>query len=433
MLYLLKEPQLKRKYTKMRISYPQSLHPIFLKLLHHNIKPIIVGGYVRDALLRKECQDIDIELYNIDSLEYVEKILEAFGSVNSVGKSFGICKLKYRDLELDFSLPRTDSKIASGHQGFQIKVDSTLNFTQASSRRDFTINAMGYDIETKKLLDPFHGRDDLEKKILRAVDFKKFDEDPLRVLRAIMFSSRFELKVANSLFVKCKSMMQANVLQELPQERIFQEIKKILLQSKQPSKGFLLLKHLDGFLFFREFTLISEEEYFEILKSLDIFKQSYFMKNEDANITVMFALLCSKFTITTKNSFLNRVTKNKKMIGTIEKLTQTQLRLEDLQNYDIYQLATKVNISLYCVYLSALYHNDKKREIDNLIDKAKSLGVFQKETTPFIKGRDLVNFGLKPSALFSKILNDAYEAQMHEQFKNKEEALIWIQNYLSLL
>ena len=417
----------------MSVKYPKSLHPIFLKLINHNIKPIIVGGYIRDSLLNQESHDIDIELYNIDSLEYVEKILEEFGSVNSVGKSFGICKLKYRGLELDFSLPRTDSKIASGHQGFQIEVDTSLNFTQASSRRDFTINAMGYDIKAKKLLDPFHGIEDLNKKHLKAVDLKKFDEDPLRVLRAIMFSARFEFRLENSLFIKCKSMMQKNVLKELAQERIFQEIKKILLQSKQPSQGFLLLKHLDGFIFFNEFTLLNEEKYFDILKSLDIFKQYYFTKNEDKNIIVMFALLSSKFTITAQKSFLNKLTKNKKLINTIEKLTQTQLRLEDLHNYDIYKLATKVDISLYCVYLYALYHNNKRKEIDNLIDKAKRLGIFYKKAEPFIRGRELMSFGLKPSVLFSKILDDAYEAQMHEDFKNREEALVWIQKYLSLL
>jgi len=410
----------------MSIQYPQSLHPIFLKLLHHNIKPIIVGGYVRDALLKKDSNDIDIELYNIDSLEYVEKILEAFGSVNSVGKSFGICKLKYRGLELDFSLPRTDNKIASGHQGFEIRVDTSLNFTQASSRRDFTINAMGYDIATKKLLDPFYGRDDLEKKILKAVDLKKFDEDPLRVLRAIMFSSRFELRVANSLFVKCKSMMQANVLQELPQERIFQEIKKILLQSKQPSKGFLLLKNLDGFLFFREFTLISEEQYLEIIKSLDIFKEFYFLQSEESNLAVMFALLSAKFKSLERKSFLKRVTNNKKMIETVEKLTQIEIDLENLENYDIYKLATKVDIALYSTYLSACSHNNKKREIDSLLKRAKDLGVLHKKATPFIEGKELISLGLQPSPLFSKILDATYEAQMYEKFKNKKEALIWL-------
>ena len=416
----------------MRINYPKSLHLIFLKLIQHNIKPIIVGGYIRDSLLRRTSHDIDIELYNIDSFEYVEKILQEFGSVNSVGKSFGICKLKYRDLELDFSLPRTDSKIASGHQGFQIEVDTSLNFTQASSRRDFTINAMGYDIKAKKLLDPFGGREDLNKKELKAVDLKKFDEDPLRVLRAIMFSARFEFSLESSLFIKCKSMMQANVLKELAQERIFEEIKKILLQSKKPPQGFLLLKHLDGFIFFNEFTLLSEEKYFDILKSLDIFKQYYFTEDEEKNIIVMFALLSSKFTLTAQKSFLSRVTKNKKLINTIEKLTQTQLRLEDLHNYDIYKLATKVDISLYSCYLYAFYQNNKKREIDNLITQAKRLGVFHKKAEPFIKGRELLGFGLQPSALFSKILNDTYEAQMHEKFKNRDEALIWVQNYLGL-
>ncbi|HIP14674.1 MAG TPA: CCA tRNA nucleotidyltransferase, partial [Sulfurimonas autotrophica] len=113
------------------ITYPQSLNTIFNKLYKYHIQPVIVGGYIRDALVDIPSNDIDIELYGIDSLQKVEKILQEFGKINSVGKSFGVCKLLYKNLDLDFSLPRKDNKIASGHQGFQIIIDTHLNFKTA--------------------------------------------------------------------------------------------------------------------------------------------------------------------------------------------------------------------------------------------------------------------------------------------------------------
>ena len=414
----------------MSVNYPKSLHKIFLKLIEHGIKPIIVGGYVRDTLLQRESHDIDIELYNVTSLEYIEKLLEEFGSVNGVGKSFGILKLRYQEMELDFSLPRSDSKVSVGHQGFHIKVNPSLDFTQASSRRDFTINAMGYDTQTKELLDPFHGKKDLQEKRLKAVDLKKFDEDPLRVLRAVMFHARFEFMLDTALFHKCKTMIETDVLQELPQERIFEEIKKILLKSKRPSKGFYLLKQLGGFHFFTEFSQLTDEEYKEILQALDSFNKEQ-IKDEENILAIMLALLCSKFSKTDTDSFLNKLTKSKKLITTVQKLTQTQLRLEEYNNYEVYKLATQIDIALYANYLEALHHGTKNKEITLLSQRAEKLGVLHKKATPLIMGRDLIVHGIKPSEKFSKILTDTYEAQMHELFQNRDEALSWLKNYLT--
>ena len=103
------------------LDYPNKLNIIFDKLLINSIKPIIVGGFVRDFLLKIDSKDIDIELYGISSFEKLEHILEEFGDVNSVGRSFGVCKLKVDDLDIDFSFPRIDSKIDKGHKGFDVK------------------------------------------------------------------------------------------------------------------------------------------------------------------------------------------------------------------------------------------------------------------------------------------------------------------------
>ncbi|MCD6173918.1 MAG: CCA tRNA nucleotidyltransferase, partial [Sulfurimonas sp.] len=221
--------------NEINFEYPNYLQIIFDKLNENKIKPIIVGGYIRDYLLNISSKDIDIELYGINSFEQLEKILEEFGEVNSVGKSFGVCKLSLKNQEIDFSLPRIDNKISSGHRGFDIIINQNLDFKTASSRRDFTINAIGYDVISKKILDPFNGLSDLKNKTLKAVNIEKFIQDPLRVFRAVGFYSRFKLNIDKKLFKICKKMCDDNVLDELPQERIFNEIKKIILKSPKPS------------------------------------------------------------------------------------------------------------------------------------------------------------------------------------------------------
>lgn len=413
------------------IDYPNKLNIIFEKLKLFNIKPIIIGGYVRDKLLNIDSKDIDIELYGISSLQELENILQEFGSINSVGKSFGVCKLRFGTLDIDFSLPRVDSKIHVGHTGFKVRTDETLDFITATSRRDFTINAIGYDVFEKKILDPFDGIKDLKQKILKAVDIKKFDEDPLRVMRAVQFSARFDLKLDDVLFTKCKSMIDADVLQELPSERIFEEFKKLLLKSKKPSKGFKLLHAINAFSFFNEFLTLLDKELEDMLKSID-FLQTLKVKNEKTTLTLMLALLCKNLSKQDRNSFLNKLTQEKKLLSEIETFVRHyhSVELESLRNYDIYLLATKLEIRKFLIFLDACYLGEKEEEIDFLKQKAKKLNVYVNSMPPLFQGKDLISLGLKPSKDFSKILDKAYGAQMQELFFAKEEGVEWIKKNL---
>ena len=262
-----------------------------------------MGGYVRDYLLNKESKDIDIEIYGVSSFSKLEKILIEFGAVNSVGKSFGVCKLKAFDLDLDFSFPRTDSKIFSGHKGFEVTIDSSLDYAKAASRRDFTINAIGYDIQNKQILDPYLGIDDLNNKILRAVDISKFAQDPLRVLRAVQFSARFDLTLNEELFVLCKTMVQNNALHELPKERIFEEIKKLLLKSTTVSNGVKLLKELGTFEYFSELNKLNETQFANTLESLDKMR-SLLSANVQTDVALMLAILIYRLNMRDCDNFL---------------------------------------------------------------------------------------------------------------------------------
>jgi len=409
------------------IKYPRSLDTIFNKLYAFNIRPIIVGGYIRDVLLGIPSNDIDIELYGISSLEEVEKILLEFGNVNSVGKSFGVCKLSYKGLDLDFSLPRKDNKIASGHQGFKITVDTNLDFKTAAGRRDFTINAIGYDVKNKKILDPYHGREDLDKKILKAVDNEKFKEDPLRVLRAVVFASRFDMKLDKSLEFTCKHMIQNKLLDELPKERIFQEIKKLLLKSNNPSGGFYLLKDLGAFSFFKEFNTLDEKEYAVILNALQKLK-TFQITSDKEFVILALAVMTSKFSDMQTQTFLNRITNEKTVIEKVFTFHKIDFNLDNLNDYNIYTLARKTDIKFYSYYLYVI--QNKKEEIEYLLKKAKKLNVLHEPILPLIKGKDLIKLGLQPSKEFSKILEYTYQAQIQNAFKDKPSALSWLKKNL---
>jgi tRNA nucleotidyltransferase (CCA-adding enzyme) len=147
-----------------------------------------------------------------------------------VVEAFTVYKLGH---DLDVSLPRRERKSGRGHRAFVIEGDPSMSVEQATRRRDFTINAILRDPLTSELIDPFNGRKDIERKRLRAVSVETFGEDSLRVLRAAQFAARFEFDIEAETVVLCQSID----LTDLPAERIWGEMEKILLRAAHPSLG----------------------------------------------------------------------------------------------------------------------------------------------------------------------------------------------------
>lgn len=138
-------------------------------------RAMLVGGCVRDKLLNTPVKDYDLEIYNLSAAQLFAAISNVC-EVDAVGMSFGVLKVKHYDIDL--ALPRKENKTGKGHRGFIMELTPELDFTAAASRRDFTINAIMMDALTGEIIDPWNGKADLEKKILRHVS-AAFSEDPL--------------------------------------------------------------------------------------------------------------------------------------------------------------------------------------------------------------------------------------------------------------
>jgi len=187
----------------------------------------LVGGLVRDHFLGKQSKDIDLLICGIP-VEKIKKQLAPFGKIDEVGESFGVIKFKPNgwDLEepIDIAIPRTEVKIGDGHRGFEIKASSNIPLEVDLLRRDFTINAMVISLDGK-LLDPYHGLDDLKAGIIRMVNPTAFVEDPLRMMRAIQFASRFKFTIEENTWRAI--LDHADSIKEISGERILIELDKI--------------------------------------------------------------------------------------------------------------------------------------------------------------------------------------------------------------
>lgn len=196
-----------------------------------------VGGTVRDRLLGRILKDRDYLVTGIP-IDKLTAILRPYGKVALVGKSFGVLKFsphREKDITYDIAIPRKEVSTGSGHRDFAVNYDHTLSVEEDLGRRDFTVNAMAFDIKSESTIDPFGGRSDLEKGILRQVFANAFIEDPLRLMRAVQFATRFDLKIEPVTFEAMKA--NAHLIKTVSGERIAEELKKLFL-AERPSKGF---------------------------------------------------------------------------------------------------------------------------------------------------------------------------------------------------
>ncbi|MBU0569728.1 HD domain-containing protein [Patescibacteria group bacterium] len=196
---------------------------------------LLVGGTVRDEIRGSLSRDFDVEVYGLEA-EQVEEIVSKFGIVNEVGKAFGILKITDQSgIDIDVSLPRTDSKTGEGHKGFAVKTDPNMSVKEAARRRDFTFNTLAKDPLSGEIYDAFGGVEDLRTRTLRVTDKELFQDDPLRVMRGAQFVARMGLRIEPETMALMQSMVDD--LETLPPDRMKEEWEKLLLKPDRPSMG----------------------------------------------------------------------------------------------------------------------------------------------------------------------------------------------------
>ncbi len=409
---------------------PEILISISDELFKYGANAFLVGGSVRDFLLDLPVKDYDIEVFGLKNLQLLEDILLKYGEVRLVGKSFGVLKFFYEGGEFDFSFPRREKKVAAGHCGFEVAIDPFMKFKEAAKRRDFTINAMGYEIKSGRFEDPFFGKRDLQERVLRHIDDKTFIEDPLRVYRGVQFCARFDFMMDPGTKRLCKEMAKRGELLELPKERVFEEIKKLLLKSKKVSVGFKLLKELEALGYFFILEKFDSNKWRRLLHRVD-FAATLRSGDEKKDLVLMFCAVCMDMSLKESKEFIENLTAQSSLLNKVTIYLSTikeevdLFKREDLK-YEIRKLSLKVNIEDFCDICKLFYFDDEERRefyCNKLLKNAEKLGVSKKPPTPLILGRDLIDSGFKASPKFKEILAKIYDLQLRDEIRTKEEAL----------
>jgi tRNA nucleotidyltransferase (CCA-adding enzyme) len=210
-------------------------------------KVYVVGGAVRDALLQKEPKDIDLLVTSVSPNRVAQILDDLPGQTDLTGKDFGVYRYRVKGSGVEIALPRSERSTGDRRVDFDVQVDSELPIEDDLLRRDFTVNAMAIDLENGKLVDPYDGAKDIDKRRLKTVHPDSFREDPTRLMRALVASSRHGLTPDESTRHEMES--NASLLGREAKERVQAELDK-LLKSSNPAGAIRLaqetgiLKHI---------------------------------------------------------------------------------------------------------------------------------------------------------------------------------------------
>lgn len=411
---------------------------------------------MRDHLRGEPSKDVDVEVFGIPQ-DGVASLLSRFGRVEAVGQSFPVYKLidNTHTGDIDVALPRRESKQGRGHRGFDVHGDPSMTFVDAARRRDFTINAIGLDPLSGEYLDPFDGKVDIERRLLRAVDTSTFGDDSLRVLRALQFAARFEYALDDATAVLCRELP----LDDLPGDRVWAEVEKLLLQARRPSIGLALA--LDLGVIERALPelqpLVGCPQEPEWHPEGDVWTHTLMVvdqaraRNDDLDrprrVTVMLAALChdlgkpattgvvdgrirsldhEQAGVAPTTSLLDRLNIHsldgfpvrEQVLGLVAQHLKPGMfhNAGNVGDGAFRRLAQKVDMELLarvaradCLGRAGGFDCSA---MDWFIDRARALGVEHQPPPPLLLGRHVLEMGVRPGPRVGEILKQIYEKQL---------------------
>ncbi|HLD37186.1 MAG TPA: HD domain-containing protein [Candidatus Nanoarchaeia archaeon] len=443
---------------KCRINMPPQLESIVEDIAEKGGASYLVGGAVIDSIQGRAAKDWDIEVYKL-SISELEKVLSGYGSPNLVGQSFGIIKLKFEDVEYDFSVPRRENKIGLKHQDFNIELRPDIAPEEAALRRDLTINSMYIDLSSMDIVDPYHGLDDLNSGIIRHTSYK-FSEDPLRVLRIMQLLPRKGRVVAPETMDLCRALV--NQYSTLPAERVFEEWNKLLMKAEKPSVGMDFLADSGWIVHYPELnslrtTAQNPDWHAEgsvwnhtqmVVDCASLLKQ--YIPEEWKKPFMYGALLhdAGKPATTTKDlkshghdqagvplakSFMQRITAEKELADRVLNIVEYHMAPGDLSRSNAKdsawkRLHNKIPLNIIAYMSKADAGGRAGSSLNDYHEPSeKALRFFEEygaePIPPVLMGKHLIEAGYEPGPIIGKLLKKAYEIQIEEKIYDKEELL----------
>ena len=400
-----------KSILRMIIDLPKNVENIIERLKEHGFEGFAVGGCVRDSLLKKTPTDWDI---TTDALPADMK--KIFKKTFDTGIAHGTVTVLMDGVGYELTTYRIDGNYSDGRH--PDSVSFSKNLSEDLCRRDFTVNAMAYS-HNKGIVDLFGGRKDLQNGIIRAVgDAKKrFDEDALRMLRAVRFAAQLGFKIDDDTFAAIKE--KAKLLSKVSKERIFVELNKSLCGDFAQNIKMVYTSGLYRYIG-KEFAKLDENIYNFYPRKFPNKKHMYwavFLENID-NVEAVKKIL---FELKSDNATRNN----------------TYLLVKELKNplpssdEDIRWSLHRIGADLFCDYIEILKSDKKNVDILDKIDTIENrYSLILKENHAYeismldITGKDLMDIGISKGPKIGEVLEFLLKKVIENPLNNEKSSLL---------
>ena len=400
-----------KSILRMIIDLPKNVENIIGSLEEHGFEGFAVGGCVRDSLLKKTPKDWDI---TTDALPVDMK--KIFKKTFDTGIAHGTVTVLMDGVGYELTTYRIDGDYSDGRH--PDSVSFSKNLSEDLCRRDFTINAMAYS-NKKGIVDLFDGRKDLQNGIIRAVgDAKKrFDEDALRMLRAVRFAAQLGFKIDDDTFEAIKE--KAKLLSKVSKERIFVELNKSLCGEFAQNIKMVYTSGLYRYIG-KEFAKLDENIYDFYPRKFQNKKHMYwaaFLENIENTEAVKKILFELKSDNATRNN--------------------TYLLVKELKNplpssdEDIRWSLHRIGADLFCDYIEILKTDKKNKDILDKIDTIENrYSQILKENHAYeismldITGKDLMDIGISKGPKIGEVLEFLLKKVIENPLNNEKSSLL---------
>ena len=400
-----------KSILRMIIDLPKNVENIIERLKEHGFEGFAVGGCVRDSLLKKTPTDWDI---TTDALP--EDMKKIFKKTFDTGIAHGTVTVLMDGVGYELTTYRIDGNYSDGRH--PDSVSFSKNLSEDLCRRDFTINAMAYS-HNKGIVDLFGGRKDLQNGIIRAVgDAKKrFDEDALRMLRAVRFAAQLGFKIDGDTFEAIKE--KAKLLSKVSKERIFVELNKSLCGDFAQNIKMVYTSGLYRYIG-KEFAKLDESIYDFYPRKFPNKKHMYwavFLENIE-NVEAVKKIF---FELKSDNATRNN----------------TYLLVKELKNplpssdEDIRWSLHRIGADLFCDYIEILKTDKKNKDILDKIDTIEDrYSQILKENHAYeismldITGKDLMDIGISKGPKIGEVLEFLLKKVIENPLNNEKSSLL---------
>ena len=391
----------------------------------------VVGGFVRDLLLDRKNEDIDIVIEG-DGIAFAKKYAKIVNARIHTHEKFGTAVIIFKDgFKIDIASARTE----------YYESPAALPTVERSSikldlyRRDFTINTLVIQLNANQfgsLVDFFSAYQDLKEKSIRVLHNLSFVEDPTRVFRAIRFEQRFDFIIGKLTANLITNAVKMNFFQNLGGRRFFAEL-KLILEEEHPIPAILRMHEFNLYPLIHQALTIDTKltSLFHNVKKVIDWHDLLFVETPVMKWAVYFLTLihsqpkqiikeiCTTLELPQK---FERIFCDDKQLAdkTIQWLVNHN---RDIKNHILYQHLHCYKTELILYMMATAPHEDCKRLISHYYTQLRSM-------TILLKGKDLLEMNISPGPIFTQILSALLNARLDNQLKTKADEIEFVKQYL---